>query len=173
MTRTGPARLLLGEWACLGLLCESPRHGFAIAALLKPDGELGRVWALSRPLTYRALDQLVERGLARPIAEEPGMAGPNRTVLAPTPTGRRALQRWLVLPVEHLRDLRSELLLKLVLAERLGVDVTAMLVEQRQHVADQVAALATRRDLDVVGLWRHESSLAAMRFLDALLPRST
>jgi DNA-binding PadR family transcriptional regulator len=168
MTRTGPAQLLLGEWACLGLLCESSRHGFAIAALLKPDGEIGRVWSLSRPLTYRALDQLVERGLVRPVVEEPSDAGPNRTVLAATPAGRRMFRRWVASPVEHLRDVRSELLLKLLLAERSGIDVTAMVAAQRARVAEQVAALAARRDDDVVGLWRHESSSAALRFLDAL-----
>jgi PadR family transcriptional regulator AphA len=103
-------------------------------------------------------------------SEEPGDAGPNRTVLAATPAGRRAFRRWLHLPVEHLRDLRSELLLKLLLAERSGIDVSAMVATQRARVADQVDALAARRDDDVVGLWRHESSGAALRFLDALQP---
>ncbi len=62
-TRKHPDDLLLGEWACLGLLYAVPSHGFAIAAQLRPDTEVGRIWSLSRPLTYRSLDQLVERGL--------------------------------------------------------------------------------------------------------------
>lgn len=169
MSRSGPAQLLLGEWACLGLLCETPRHGFAVAAQLKADGDIGRVWALSRPLTYRSLDQLVERGLARPVTNEPGNAGPNRTVLGPTPTGRRMFRQWLATPVEHLRDVRSELLLKLLLADRCDLDLTPMLVTQRQRVARQVETLAAHRADDVVGLWRHESSQATLRFLDALL----
>ncbi len=76
VTRSG---LLLGEWACLGLLLDAPAHGFSIAAQLRPDTEIGRIWSLSRPLTYRSLSQLAERGLVRPVGSEPGSAGPNRT----------------------------------------------------------------------------------------------
>jgi hypothetical protein len=41
----------LAEWMVLGLLAEQPSHGFALARLLAPGGEVGRVWAASRPLT--------------------------------------------------------------------------------------------------------------------------
>jgi DNA-binding PadR family transcriptional regulator len=160
--------LLLGEWACLGVLYDGPTHGFAIATALRPGGELGRVWSLSRALTYRSLDQLVDRGLVRAVGEEPGIAGGNRTVLAATRTGRAELRRWLATPVEHLRDLRSELLLKLVIAERCRVDVGDMLRRQRSIVADLAAAVADDGD-DAVTLWRRESSEAALRVLDHLL----
>ena len=122
-------------------------------------------------LTYRSLDQLVDRGLVRAVGEEPGIAGGNRTVLAATRTGRAELRRWLATPVEHLRDLRSELLLKLVIAERCGVDVGDMLRRQRSIVADLAAAVAdaTGDGDDVVTLWRRENSEAALRVLDHLL----
>lgn len=164
--------LLLGEWACLGVLYEGRTHGFAIASMLRPGGELGRVWSLSRALTYRSLDQLTDRGLVQAVGEEPGIAGGNRRVLAATRTGRAELRRWLAAPVEHLRDLRSELLLKLVIAERCGIDVTPMLGRQRSIVADLAASLGDCSDhegeTDVVALWRHESADAALRFLDQL-----
>ena len=180
MTQTSADRrrreLLLGEWACLGILYEGPTHGFAVASALRPGGDLGRVWSLSRALTYRSLDQLADRGLVRAIAEEPGIAGGNRTVLAATRTGRAELRRWLAEPVEHLRDLRSELLLKLVIADRCSIDVTAMLHQQRSLVAELAAAISAapglpddRTSVDVVTLWRHETSDAALRFLDQLL----
>jgi DNA-binding PadR family transcriptional regulator len=167
----------LGEWACLGVLYRGQTHGFAIASMLRPGGELGRVWSLSRALTYRSLDQLVERGLVRTVGEERGIAGGNRTVLAATRTGRAELRRWMATPVEHLRDLRSELLLKLVIAERCGIDVDQMLVRQRAIVADLAAAVAPADHADaadqagvadVVLLWRHETATAALRFLDQL-----
>ncbi len=164
--------LLLGEWACLGILYEGRTHGFAIASMLRSGGELGRVWSLSRALTYRSLDQLTERGLVRAVGEEPGIAGGNRTVLAATRAGRAELRRWLDAPVEHLRDLRSELLLKLVIADRCGIDVSPMLFRQRALVAELATAITaeTRIDggTDVVMLWRHETSEAALRFLDQL-----
>ena len=163
--------LLLGEWACLGVLYEGRTHGFAIASMLRPDGELGRVWSLSRALTYRSLEQLAERGLVRAVGEEPGLAGGNRTMLAVTRTGRAELRRWLAAPVVHLRDLRSELLLKLVIAERCGIETTPMLQRQREIVAGRASVMGERADKesDVVALWRHETSEAALRFLDHVL----
>jgi len=161
--------LLLGEWACLGVLYKGPTHGFAIASALRPGGELGRVWSLSRALTYRSLDQLADRGLVRTVGHEPGIAGGTRTMLAATRTGRAELRRWLATPVEHLRDLRSELLLKLVIAERCGIDIGEMLERQRAVVADLAVAVAPADNADVVVLWRRETSSAALRFLDRLL----
>jgi len=171
MARTSEQQLLLGEWACLGILYPGPLHGFAIAARLKPGGDIGRVWSLSRALTYRALDQLTIRGYVEPIGEEQGIAGGNRTILAATRTGRAQLRKWLATPVAHLRDLRSELLLKLIIADVCAIDVSEMLAAQRVHIADMAQAISSQTDEhpgDVVALWRSESSNAALRFLDRL-----
>jgi len=160
--------LLLGEWACLGIIYPAPTHGFAVAAQLKPSGEIGRVWSLSRPLTYRAIDQLQVRGLVAVVGEERGIAGGNRTILAATRQGRAALRKWVATPVAHLRDLRSELLLKLVIAEQCGIDVVPMLERQRERVAaiaDALDAKSSDAEPDVVTLWRNESSEMALRFI--------
>jgi len=170
--RTAEQQLLLGEWACLGILYNAPSHGFAIAARLKPEGDVGRVWSLSRALTYRSLDQLDSRGYIHSLGEQPGIAGGNRTILGATRSGRAHLRGWLNTPVEHLRDLRSELLLKLVLAELCGIDVSTML--ERQHARIELLATAIAEQVeaddtsDVVDLWRIESSRAALRFLERL-----
>ncbi|MDO8389862.1 MAG: helix-turn-helix transcriptional regulator [Actinomycetota bacterium] len=176
-----PEQLLLGEWACLGILCAGDSHGFAIAARLKPEGDIGRVWALSRALTYRALDQLTARGYVVAVGEEPGKAGGARTILSASPAGHLQLSAWLGTPVEHLRDLRSELLLKLVLADLCRVDVSDMLQRQRAHIARLADVLATSptsesggdTSADVVRLWRRELSQAALRFLDAVVPAAS
>jgi DNA-binding PadR family transcriptional regulator len=174
VSRTEAHGLLLGEWACLGILYNAPTHGFAIAARLKPAGDVGRVWSLSRPLTYRSLEQLAARAFIQAIGEEPGIAGGNRTVLAATRSGRSQLRRWLHTPVAHLRDLRSELLLKLVLADLCQIDVSDMLEEQRAHIEQMAGTLAAQvggtadQPIDVVALWRSESSQAALRFLARL-----
>lgn len=169
--RTSEHELLLGEWACLGILYPAPTHGFAVAARLKPEGDVGRVWSLSRALTYRSLDQLAVRGYVRPVGEEPGIAGGNRTILAATRSGRAQLRSWLATPVGHLRDLRSELLLKLVLAGNCGIDVGPMLELQRERIrslSEGLAAQILEQPDDVVALWRGESAVAALRFLDRL-----
>ena len=74
----------------------------------------------------------------------------------------------------HLRDLRSELLLKLIIAETCAIDITAMLDEQHAQIEQLTAALDAHLDAqpgDVVGLWRSEAANAALRFLDRL-PRT-
>ena len=144
--RTRQEQLLLGEWACLGILYPAPTHGFAIAARLKPGGDVGRVWSLSRPLTYRSLEQLTIRGYIQSVGEEPGIAGGNRTILAATRTGRAQLRKWLATPVVHFRDLRSELLLKLILADICAIDITRMLEAQRAHIADMAEAINAQID---------------------------
>ncbi|HEY0518180.1 MAG TPA: hypothetical protein VGC84_01715 [Ilumatobacteraceae bacterium] len=170
--RTNEQQLLLGEWACLGIIYPAPAHGFAIAARLKPDGAVGRVWSISRPLTYRCLDQLTSRGYIHAVGQEPGIAGGNRTMLAATRTGRAQLRKWLQTPVEHLRDLRSELLLKVIIADRCDIDINSMLEQQHARIEQLAGAIASKVDdgarADVVELWRNESSQAALRFLERL-----
>ena len=175
MARSESEQLLLGEWACLGILYEGPAHGFAIASRLKPDGDIGRVWSISRPLTYRSLEQLAVRGYIEAIGEERGIAGGNRTILAATRQGRARLRTWVRTPVAHLRDLRSELLLKLVIAERCEIDVAAMLAGQRERIASIAAGLGDQMadgDDDVVALWRNEAAHAALRFVDSVQGRA-
>ena len=168
----GEGDLLIGEWACLGILAATPAHGFAVSVRLRADGDIGRVWALSRALTYRAIDQLASRGLITPLMEEQGLAGGQRTVFAATPAGRALLLDWLATAVRHLRDLRSELLLKLVLCDLCGVDPRPLLLRQQEVVEHMAAALGTPADDDVVAVWRSEASQAAVRFVRAQLERT-
>jgi PadR family transcriptional regulator AphA len=160
---------LLGEWACLGILYRAPAHGFAVAARLTPAAVIGRIWSLSRALTYRSLDQLTLRRLIEPVGEEPGIAGGNRTILAATRSVRAQFRRWVHTPVEHVRDLGSELLLKLAVAAENDIDVSDMIAAQRVRVADFVAALERTGDGgDIVQRWRYEAATGALRFLEGL-----
>jgi DNA-binding PadR family transcriptional regulator len=170
MARTRSDSLLLGEWACLGVLAQAPAHGYDVALRLAPTGDIGRVWSLSRPLTYRALDQLARRDLIAPTAEEKGKAGGVRTILSPTKDGRTTVKRWLHEPVGHIRDVRGELLLKLVLSD----DPRPLLEAQRARFAPMAGALATaggsrRTTTDPVAAWRYESSRAVLRFIDRMI----
>lgn len=168
MTTTVDDAPRLGDWVCLGVLYGRHAHGWAVVKQLRPDGEIGRIWHLSRPLTYRAIDHLEQLGWIRPVGEERGDGGPNRTILAVTQPGRSRFEEWVRTPVDHLRDLRSELLLKLVFADRYGIDNADMLERQQSIIDRQARALVevvSGVDADVVALWRLEATLAAQRFL--------
>jgi molybdopterin-binding protein len=161
--------LPLAEWVCLTLITQKVAHGWALGTMLAPDGELGRIWTLTRPLTYRAIDGLVEKGLVTRTGQAAGR-GRDRVILAATPGGRRLAKRWLDTPVDHVREVRTELLVKLFLRQRAGLDNTALLVAQQQLFEPTIEALtSTDADDDVVDLWRRESARAVRRFLGQAL----
>ncbi len=154
--------LSLADHACLAIIGERSTHGWAIVKLLAPEGDLGRIWSLNRALTYRAIDRLVEFGLV-----DRSDAG-RRAELSITASGRRRRRHWLEQPVQHLRDLRTEFLLKLALCERASIDTTALVAAQRDRLQPAIAALTDDHPQDAVAWWRHESAQAAARFLERI-----
>jgi molybdopterin-binding protein len=167
--RPPPTEPSFAEYVCLTLVTQGLSHGWAVGSLLAPDGPLGRIWALSRPLTYRAIDGLVDRGLVTRRGRSAGQ-GRDRVVLVATATGRRLATRWLDTPVEHLRDVRTELLVKLALRERAGLDNAPLLHAQQLLFEPAIDILtSTHDDDDLVDLWRRESARAVRRFLDDAL----
>jgi DNA-binding PadR family transcriptional regulator len=171
-------QLTAGEWAILALLDEEPAHGFALARAMATGGEVGRVWDMRRPLVYRALDTLQRLALIRPVATLPSESGPQRTILEPTRGGRRLLVQWLHQPVEHVRDARSLLMLKLLFLSRRDADPAPLLRAQRE----QFAALAQRLNAAADAaegfergllLWRLYSTTAAVQFTEAMLSEPT
>ncbi len=167
-----------GEWAVLSLLCERPAHGWALARQLSPTGELGSIWSLTRPLVYRSLEILEERELIAASGSEPGARGPNRTIFRATPAGHAAVGQWLTEPVEHVREGRSLLLLKLVFAQRVCVDPRPMLIAQQEALEEAIASLEERVP-ESIGTnaillrFRLESSRAVERFICGVLDELT
>jgi DNA-binding PadR family transcriptional regulator len=135
----GPS-LSLAEWTVLALISEAPTHGFAICRITAPDRQLGRIWHIPQPTIYRAIGLLREAWLIAPQTLEPE-SGPQRTIYSATPAGHEAAAAWLDTPVEHVRDVRSHLLIKLALLDRGGTDATGLL--QRQKAILEPIAAAT------------------------------
>ena len=172
----GPS-LSLAEWTVLALISEAPAHGFAIYRLTAPDGELGRIWHIPRPVIYRSIGRLGEDRLVAPQTVESGR-GPQRTIYAATPAGHDAAAAWLDTPVEHVRDVRSHLLLKLALLDRAGTDATGLLHRQKAILEPIASAIAVERPqrpgFDATLLaWRRATAAAALSFLDDITPSGT
>ena len=163
---TAATDLGLAEAVCLTLVAQEPRHGWSIVKTLAPEGEIGRVWSLSRPLTYRAIDALARADLIEPLGSEAG-PGPPRTIWRATTKGRRISRNWLRRPVAHPRDMRTEFLLKLVLgapaAELAGAQLDAF-----EAAFDGLQRMADADPTDLVARWRLESAEATRRFLRSL-----
>ncbi len=163
--------LSLAEWLVLGVLSQEPLHGFAVAQLTAPGGELGRVWQVPKAVIYRAIGRLLQAGLVTPEGTEAGQ-GPQRTVYTATPPGREAARDWLATPVGHVRDIRSQLLLKLALLDRAGDDPAGLLQRQRGVLEPIAQAIEARHDpggFDATLLaWRRATAQAALDFLDTV-----
>ncbi len=162
----------LPEWLVLAILGQQSLHGFAVAQLTAHGGELGQVWQVPKAVIYRAIGRLLDSGLIVPEGTEPGL-GPQRTVYAATPRGREAAQRWLHTPVSHVRDIRSQLLLKLALLDRAGDDPADLLRRQRAVLEPIVKAIEAGRaecgGFDATLLaWRRATAVAALDFLDTI-----
>jgi DNA-binding PadR family transcriptional regulator len=166
--------LSAGEWAVLALLTEQPAHGFALARAMAPDGEVGQVWAMRRPLVYRALETLEQRELIRPAGTVPSRSGPQRTIREVTPSGALAVSEWLNQPVSHVRDARSLLMLKLLFIARREQDAAMLLRAQREQFSAQADRLAAAVDESegfdrTLLLWRFHSTTAAIQFTETML----
>jgi DNA-binding PadR family transcriptional regulator len=165
------ADLLPGEWAVLGALAQTPAHGFAVARTLTASGSLGRVWLMSRPRVYRAIDDLAARELIAPTGTAPSDRGPRRTLYDVTGTGRARLDEWLRTPVEHVRDIRGDLLLKLAILDQRAAPSAPLLEAQRERLVPVLerleSAISTATGFETVMLrYRLESTRSAIRFVD-------
>lgn len=166
MSRT----LSLSDYAVLAALGEGPAHGFRLAGLFAKGGDLGGVWTVQRPQVYRALERLERLGHARVVEQIASESGPPRSVYTLTDTGKAALNAWLERPAPHLRDARTELLLKLAFLERRGLDPEPLLTAQTAHfrrIRDEYRArLEHATGAERLALeWRSVMAEAAREFL--------
>ena len=162
--------LTLPEWLVLCIVCEKPTPGLAVTRLLSHEGSLGRIWNVSQPAINRAMRHLTRLGFVR-MAQQHSSQPPDRWLVTATRTGHTAARGWLRRPVTHGRNVRSELILKLALLDRIGGDPRELLREQRAEFAPLAAALASRVDATTgtehtLALWRHKAMSATMQFLD-------
>jgi PadR family transcriptional regulator AphA len=172
------SELTPNELCLLALIVERPTHGWNLADILAPTAELGQVWSVARPLVYTALRRLEGAGHIETAGIERGRRGPHRVIHRATPRGRRAARDWLLEPVQHVRDIRSLFLLKVVLLQRAGLDPEPLLVAQRALVVPFVQYLEARLD-DVdrarepaeatVLFFRLATAQTTVRFIDHVL----
>jgi DNA-binding PadR family transcriptional regulator len=116
------------DYAILGLLGEQPRHGYELAEAFRPGGDLAAVCGMPLNVLYAQVHRLEGFEL---IAGTPEPVGPNRerTVLHWTEAGRAAFDEWLDRPVERMREVRQDFLLKLYFSQRQPGHDTARLLD--------------------------------------------
>lgn len=153
--------------SCLVLIARGVGHGYDVARHFAPSGSLGSVLTLSRPVVYRAIKTLEAKGLVV-SSESVGVRGQLKWTLTCTPQGRRSALSWLNSPVEHLREMRTDFLLRYLLMESGGGDTAEFIRLQRAALEEVTTGLIAGASRDAVALWRREQARAALRFLDEL-----
>ena len=103
--------LLPGEYAVLAVLAVEPMHGYDIACFLAADG-LDAVCPVEQSTLYTYLHNVESRGLVTWSEARVGNRPP-RKMFALTPEGESLIRAWLRRPVERMREVRLEFLLKL------------------------------------------------------------
>jgi DNA-binding PadR family transcriptional regulator len=131
--------------ALLGLLLQSPRHGYELRSAFEAvvGGEAN--WDVKPAQVYMTLARLEEAGLVTVKATGKG-AGPEKRIYSVTRAGREGFRSWLALPVksEHQRD---EFFLKLMLTLATGEEEPRKVIyTQRNSLYQQLHELTVQRD---------------------------
>ncbi|HML99310.1 MAG TPA: helix-turn-helix transcriptional regulator [Tepidiformaceae bacterium] len=124
--------LLPGEYAVLALLALRPMHGYEMTAFIEEEG-LADVCPVEQSTLYTYLRNVEARGLVAWTEERVGNRPPRKRFEL-TPAGRDLIGGWLRRPVERMREVRLDLLVKLFFLERTDPAAHARLLR------DQVAA---------------------------------
>lgn len=164
---TSKPSLDLVEGACLTLILHGTSHGYQLAKQFEANTMLGEVLTLSRPVVYRAIKSLEKHRLIRSV-ESTGLRGQLKWKLKCTPDGERSAKQWLAEPVSHLRDLRSEFLVKILLTQITKVSTARLIKTQRQTLEAVTEVLLADSAPTAVAIWRREQARASLRFLDEL-----
>lgn len=154
----------LAKNVVLALVVEEQRHGWALQQELSATGEIGRAWKLSRQLVYRAIDTLEDEGLVKRATPKDGR-GADKVIISATAKGKSHIAKWLNEPVTHLRDVRTEMVVKVMLRQRADLPVADFVARQRIVFEPVFRAIEQSKEDGAVDAWRRESASAVKRYL--------
>lgn len=142
------------DYAVLGLLRLSPRHGYDLVGEFDAEAELGDALRVDLSNLYAALKRLERRGLIVGVVERSGTRPP-RHVYHLTPVGEAEFERWLIEPVRHNRDIRLDFVLKLYFCLRLYPErIEDLLARQLVAALNQIQRVQTELNQLPVGSFR-------------------
>ena len=159
--------LNLIEGSCLVLISKGINHGYQLAKQFEPSTALGEVLTLTRPVIYRAVKSLETQKLIQ-SADSLGPRGQLKFKLKCTSEGEKQAKQWLSEPVSHIRNMRDEFLIKVLLLQRFNLNTKRLIQTQRQALSEISKTLLADMAPTPVAIWRREQARTAMRFLDEL-----
>jgi DNA-binding PadR family transcriptional regulator len=118
------------EGVLLGLLAETPMHGYDLYKTLQQPGGLSLVWHINQSNLYAILDKLEKQGYLSSefVADENSHPRKDFHV---TPSGQVFFQNWMCKPVPRGRDMRQIFLAKLYFAMKNNQETSRRLVDEQ------------------------------------------
>ena len=134
------------EYILLGLLMDSPDHGYALYEKIKNTPELSLIWQVKRSKLYYLLDKLAGDGLlSYAVRAQEGY--PDRKIYQLTDAGTQTFDQWLSTPVLSSRYVRVAFLSKLYFALERESDKALELIDaQREICQGWLSALEAEKD---------------------------
>ncbi|MEX2375311.1 MAG: PadR family transcriptional regulator [Dehalococcoidia bacterium] len=161
--------LLPGEYAVLGLLAIEPAHGYEVNRRWQ-ESPLTELLPIEQSVLYGYLRTLERRGFLDWEEHRVGNRPPRR-VFALSEEGWEYLRPWLRSPVERMREVRLDLLLKLYFLEEIDPRAVVRLIAEQVMVCRRYEERAELRLREAEGFARliAESRLTAVRATRAWL----
>lgn len=147
-----PRNLLTGEFAVLSLLRIEPMYGYQMAHYFD-EGDLAEVLPIEQSLLYTYLRNVQNRGLVTWSEVRVGLRPP-RKLFALTPAARVLIDDWLRMPVERMREVRLELLIKLYVLELTDLPAARELLRRQVDVCEAYQLRITARVAESTGFRR-------------------
>ena len=141
-----------GEYAVLGLLLSGPKHGYEMARYFDRD-DLAEVCPIEQSMLYTYLRNVEERGLVEWSETRVGNRPP-RKLFELTPHGRDLVETWLDEPVQRLREVRLEFLLKVYFLHQLDLERERALLEAQISSCQRYFERLTEREASSTGFGR-------------------
>ncbi len=131
--------------AILGLLSQSPRHGYMLRTAFEALVGGKDIWDVKPAQIYTTLARLEESGLVRQEGVDQA-AGPEKRIYAITPEGKKELDSWFAEGVQEERQ-RDEFFVKLMLSlDAEGADPGSVIQAQRGTLYQELHDLTARRN---------------------------
>ena len=127
--------LLPGEYLVLGLLAVRDMHGYDMASYIAEAG-LDAVCPVEQSTLYTYLRNVESRKLVT-WAEERIGPRPPRKIYTLSESGRQLIDAWLRQPVERMREVRLEFLLKLYFLARVDLAAHARLLQEQIRMCNE------------------------------------
>ena len=134
----GPA-----DYAIMGLLRERARHGYELAEAFHLGGDLAVVCGMPRNVLYAQVHRLERFQFVSGTLEQVGEIR-QRMILRLTPAGETGFLEWLDQPVDRMREVRQDFLLKLYFSRRSVTHDTASLLDRQIARCDEYLAERVR-----------------------------